>query len=277
MSERSLSVNPVIEPCAGGVIGLDIGYSMAPRKYSLQRLIILKNDQFEKLYPKELVNNMNEKEVQALQAIQNARREYRAARKVLTDDIKTSARTWKNLFSKVEIPEQMRQAYKANRLNLRDAINETDYTKLNQEYRKAKAALKNAPEDTNLSKALTIANKNLAKAKLIISSKIDMYKKSVANISHTRLQEVKNKPTKYADVREAYHNLIKALSQKRTTISNKLFNLTKDKNIMESYEVLSTYLPKARTRAAALGALITGLTTSFLMLGITNSKKRIVA
>ena len=277
MSERSLSVNPVIEPCAGGIIGLGIGYSLAPRKYALQSLLILNNNRFQKLYPEELIKNMNEKELQALRTIQNARSEYRAARKTLTDDIKTSARTWKNLFGKVEIPEQMKQAYETSRLNLRDAIKETDYTKLNQEYRKAKAALKNAPEDTNLSKALTIANKNLAKAKLIISSKIDMYKESVANISHTRLQEVKNKPTKYADVREAYHNLIKALSQKRTTISNKLFNLTKDKNIMESYEVLSTYLPKARTRAAISGALITGLTTGLLMLGITNSKKRIVA
>ena len=50
MSESSLVINPAIEPFAGGVIGLGVGYSLAPRKYSLKRLLILRKDVFDKIY-----------------------------------------------------------------------------------------------------------------------------------------------------------------------------------------------------------------------------------
>ena len=274
MSERSLSVNPVIEPFAGSVIGLGIGYSMAPRKYSLQRLLILKNDRFEKIYSQDLIKNMSERELQALEVISNARSEYRTVKKNISNDIKISAKKWRNIFKQVDIPQQLADAYATNRRNLQKAIKENDYIGLYQKYRKAKAALKNSPDDENLIKELTNANTKLAKAKSIIASKINLYKNSVTNISNTRLQKVKNEPVKYADVKEAYHNFLKALSKKHTMVANKLFNLTKDKKITESYELLSSYLPKARTRAALWGAAITGVSTTAIMLGLTNNKKR---
>ncbi len=274
MSERSLSVNPVIEPFAGSVIGLGIGYSMAPRKYSLQRLLILKNDRFEKIYSQDLIKNMSERELQALEVISNARSEYRTVKKNISNDIKISAKKWRNIFKQVDIPQQLADAYATNRRNLQKAIKENDYIGLYQKYRKAKAALKNYPDDENLIKELTNATTKLAKAKSIIASKINLYKNSVTNISNTRLQKVKNEPVKYADVKEAYHNFLKALSKKHTMVANKLFNLTKDKKITESYELLSSYLPKARTRAALWGAAITGVSTTAIMLGLTNNKKR---
>ena len=277
MSERSLSVNPVIEPCAGGVIGLGIGYSLAPRKYSLQHLLMLKEDTFQKIYSKELEENLSPNEQKALFTLKNARKDYRASKIGFASEVNKTAKEWTGLFKQVDVPQRLTEAYETSRNNLRQAIKETDYVRLNQEYRKAKAALKQSPDDPALKAALTEANTALSKAKAIIGSKIDLYKDSAANIANERLRKVKSEPIKYANVREAYHNFLKALAKRRTLASNKLFNLANNKNIIKSYETLSSYLPKARTKSAIGGAAIVGTLTSLIVANMAKSSKRRIA
>ena len=274
MSERSLSVSPVIEPCAGGVIGLGIGYSLAPRKYSLKRLLVLNEDKFQKIYTPELKENMTIKEQKALNALREARLEFKASKKVVADRVKNTARNWMEKFNQIKTPKSMHEALATNRTNLTNAIIDTNYIELNKAYRAAKAAAAKEPENTILSAELTKANKNLSKAKAVISSKIELYKSSVRNISNYRLGKVKNEPVKYADIREAYHEFLSALAKRRTVSSHKLFELTNNKNLIKNYNTLSSFLPKARTKSALTGAVIVGTMTSLLMLSLTNSTKK---
>jgi len=274
MSERSLSVNPVIEPCAGGVIGLGVGYSLAPKKYSLQKLLTLEEDKFNKIYSKDLESNLKQGEKEALQTIRSARNNYKAAKKISTPEVKVAARDWMILFRNIPVSNKLKKVYLTSKKNLQQAIKENNYIELNQIYRKAKAALKQSPDDKTLQTALTEANSNLARAKAIISSKIELFKNSVTNITNEQLYKVKNEPVKYANVRDAYHNFLKVLAKRRTLASNKLFSLIHNKEIANSYEILSEYLPKARTKSALGGAAIFGVLTSILMTNMTKSPKK---
>lgn len=274
MSERSLSVSPVIEPCAGGVIGLGIGYSLAPRKYSLKRLLVLNEDKFQKIYTPELKENMSIKELKALNALKEARLEFRASRKTVAEQVKNTARNWVAKFIRIQVPNSMQEALITNRTNLTKAIADTNYIELNKAYRAAKAAVTKEPNNTAANKELTKANINLSKAKAVISSKIELYKDSVKNISNYRLGKVKNEPVKYANIREAYHEFLGALAKRRTAASYKLFELTNNKNLIKNYNTLSSFLPKARTKSALAGAAIVGTMTSLLMLSLTNSARK---
>ncbi len=275
MSERSLSVSPVIEPFAGGVIGLGIGYTIAPRKYSLKRLMLLKQDRFDKIYTKELAENLSQKEKAALDTIKAARKEYRATRTDVMNRVKETAKKWQEKFTKVEISSENLKNYNTNKQNLKKAIEETNYVELNKAYREAKAAYLKSPADEGLKVALNEANSNLAITRAILTDKIELYKDSVKNITNERLMKVKSNPGKYANVREAYHEFLSALANRRTAASHKLFELTNDNQIKKSYEAIKEFLPKSRTKSAAAGAIIVGTITAALMSHINRSANKI--
>lgn len=274
MSERSLSVSPVIEPCAGGVIGLGIGYSLAPRKYSLKRLLLLNQDTFEKIYSNDLKNNLSVREHMALQGLTEARQSYRTSRNGLNNKINEAAVEWMNKFKKVDVSEDLKTFYNSSRENLQKAIQETDYVSLNKSYRSAKAALKESPDNEQLKAALKEANINLSRARGIIGSKIELYRDSVKQISNERLAKIKNDPINYSDVREAYKKFLSKLAMRRTVAANKLFELINDKNLLRDYNTLKDYLPKARSKSALIGAAVVGSITSLLMMSFTSSVKK---
>ena len=276
MSERSLSVSPVIEPFAGGVIGLGIGYTLAPRKYSLKRLLILNDDKFEKIYSKDLAENMSDKESKALAAIKNARKDYRESKNTVINQVRQTAGNWRKKFEKVAVPENMENNLKESKINLQQAMKETDYIELNKKYRAAKENLKKSPDSEKLKLALNEANSALANARAIISSKIEIYRTNVRNITNEKLFQVKNNSARYADVREAYHDFLAALAKRRTVSSNKLFELTNSKQLKKSYEIVKDFLPRARTKSAATGALVVGAITTLCM-GLINRSTRNVA
>ncbi len=268
MIESSLSVGPAIEPFAGGVIGLGVGYSLASRKYSLKRLLILKDDVFNKIYPDTLIKNMSEKEAAAIENIKSARKDYRYAKNQCTEDVYRTAGQWRKEFNKVEVPQEMLNQCEQNRTNLKDAIKSTDYVTLSKNYRSAKQALKQSPENEALKCTLNEANKNLSKAHAMISSKIELYKNSVKDISNERLHNIKNNPAKWVDAKDAYHEFLAALAKRRTIYSNKLFELSNNEMLKKSYDTVKDFLPRARTRSAITGGIalasVTALVTAYV-------------
>ncbi len=274
MSESSLSINPAIEPFAGGVIGLGVGYSLAPRKYSLKRLLILRKDVFDRIYSDNLISNMTNREKAAVRNIQRARQDYRTSKHQIFEQVRETAARWRKEFVKVDVPEAMINQYNENRKNLQEAIKSTDYINVNKEFRQAKQALKKAPNDENLKAALKAANENLARVKAQLASKIEIYKNSVKNISNERLYNIKSNPTKWVDVKDAYHEFLAALAKRRTISSNKLFELSNNKALKKSYDIIKDFLPRARTRSALTWGVVLGSLTALLAAYINPSARR---
>ena len=262
MSEKSLSISPAIEPFAGAVAGLGLGYTMAPRKYSLKRLLIMKPEKISQIYTDSVQKNMSQKQKTALANILAAKSEYAKSRLANMDEIKKTARIWHDEFKKVTIPEKLKENYQRSRTILKNAIQEENYVALNQEYRAAKEAVKKNPEDINLKAALNKANANLARAKAKIAGKIETYTNSVKNISNERLYNIKSKPPLWMKAKDAYNDFLVALAKRRTISTNKLFELSNKKSLLKDYETIKQFLPKARTKSAITGAaLLGGFTT----------------
>ncbi len=269
MSENSLSVNPVIEPFAGAVAGLGLGYVMAPRKYSLKRLILLNQDRFDKIYSNDVIKQMNTKEKQALDSLYEARKDYRKSRLENIDDVRAAAKNWYREFKKVEVPQEVYDTYVRTRADVKNAVREANYIELNKEYRAAKAAVKNSPNNEVLKQVLSVKNEALAAAKTSIGAKLEHYTNAVKNLYDERLYNIKSNPTKWVKVKEAYNNFIVALAQRRTISSTKLFDLSNDKSLLKSYSAIKEFLPRARTKSALTGAAILGGFTTLLAAHLT--------
>jgi len=265
MSESSLSVNPIVEPFAGGVIGLGLGYSMAPRKYPLKRLLIMNQKKLSEIYTEDVVHQMSPKEKKALDAILAARDEYVSARQQNRDEIKATARTWQQKFRSIEIPQSLQNNYEETKRILRESIQKENYITLKKQYSEAKKAAAVAPENTLLQDALMSANEALAKVRVRLAGKIENYRNTVTNIHNERLYEMKANPNKWLEVKEANQKFLTALARQRTILSNRLFELSNNKNLLKSYNTIKEYLPKARTKAALTGGLIMGCITALIV------------
>lgn len=269
MSENSLSVNPVIEPFAGAVAGLGLGYVMAPRKYSLKRLILLKQDRFDKIYSNDVVKQMNQKEKQALDNIMVARKDYRQSKLDNIEDVRAAAKNWYSEYKKVDVPQEVYDTYVRTRADVKNAVREANYIELNKEYRAAKAAVKNSPNNEILKQVLSVKNEALAAAKTSIGAKLEHYTNAVKNLYDERLYNIKSNPTKWVKVKEAYNNFIITLAQRRTISSTKLFDLSNDKSLLKSYNAIKEFLPRSRTKSALTGAAILGGFTTLLAAHLT--------
>ena len=264
MSENSLLINPSIEPFAGGVIGLGIGYTMAPRKYSLKRLLIMNPKKMSQIYSDNVIKQMNTNERNALSAIMTAKDEYKTSKLQNAEEIKKTAKIWHDEFKKVDVPQEIKDNFKQTRSALQDAIQKENFISLNKQYRKAKNNLKKAPENEELKKALTAANEALASARVRVAAKIEHYSNAVKNLYNERLYNIKSNPAKWTTVKEAYNNLLIAIAKRRTFASNKLFELSNNKDLIKSYNAIKDFLPKARTKAALTGGLVLGGITTLL-------------
>ena len=217
---------------------------------------------------------MTDKEKAAIKNIKKARQDYRASKNQVFEQVRETAAKWKKEFIKVTVPEEMLERYKENRKNLQDAIKSTDYISINKEFRNAKQALKKSPDDENLKAALKTANENLARVKAQLSSKIEIFKNSVKNISNERLYNIKSNPTKWVEVKEAYHEFLAALAKRRTISSNKLFELSNNKTLKKSYDAIKDFLPRARTRSALTWGVVLGSLTALLAAYVNPSARR---
>lgn len=265
MSESSLSVSPVIEPFAGGVLGLGLGYSMAPRKYSLKKLLTMNTDKMKEIYSQDIIKQMSPKEREALEAIWTAKDEFHSSKLQNREEVRQAAIKWQNKFQEIEIPQTLQDSYRENRTILTEALEKENYVMLNKQYRAAKRTAENAPENQMLQKALISAKESFSAVKVRIAGKLENYKNTVRNIHNERLYAIRSNPTKWIGAKEAYKEFLTATARQRTLISNKLFELSNNKDLLKSYNTIKEYLPKARTKAALTGGIIVGGITTLIV------------
>ncbi len=224
MSEKSLYINPAKAMAAGAGVGLISGYAFAPRKYSLKRLLVQQPDTFEKLFPKEVKDTMLKKELAALKNIQQASDEFHTSGAADQNSIKHAAKKWRQKYSAVKIDDEL----------------------LSNATRK-KEAIREASETGADIKGLAYE-----------------YKKALKEIRRAKFEAMRKLPDRGYEVKTAYKEMQKALATKHTKTSNKLFELINKDNLKESYTSIKKFLPKARARSAAAGAVALGTLTTLV-------------
>ncbi len=224
MNENSLSISPAKALAAGSITGMFGGYVFAPRKYSLKRLLVQQPDTFEKLFPKDLTDTMIKKEYNSLNEIKKASIEFHESGITDQQSVKEAARTWKTKYDAIKITPEL----------INDATRKKD--------------------------AIREATETGAEIKPLISE----YKKSLKAIRKAKFEAMRALPDRGYDVKNAYKEMQKALANKHTTTSNKLFELINKNTLRESYDSIKKFLPKARARSAVAGAVTLGTLTTLV-------------
>lgn len=224
MNENSLSVNPAVAMATGGVVGLGTGYIFAPRAYSLKRLLVQQPDTFERLFPKDVKETMVKNETGALDSIKRASGEFHASGNVNQETVKQAAQKWRKKFTQLQINTDLLEEAATKKKALQEAIE--------------KGGSLRGPASE--------------------------YKKALKNIRKARFEAMRALPDRGLDVKTAFREMKEALARKHTTTSNKLFELTNNDSLRESYKAIKKFLPKARARSAAAGAVTLGTLTTLV-------------
>lgn len=224
MNENSLSINPAAAMAAGGVVGLGTGYVFAPRKYSLKRLLVQQPDTFERLFPKDVKETMVKSEQISLNSIQKASGEFHASGIPNQATVKDAAKKWRRKFTMLQINTDLLEDAAAKKKALQEAIE--------------KGSSLRAPSSE--------------------------YKKALKAVRKARFEAMRALPDKGLDVKTAFREMKEALARKHTTTSNKLFELTNSDSLRASYKAIKKFLPKARARSAAAGAVTLGTLTTLV-------------
>ena len=209
---------------AGAGAGLAGGYVFAPRKYSLKRLLVQQPDTFEKLFPKEIKDTMLKKEVSALEKLKKASAEFHESGQIDQKTVKKAAQKWKQKYEAVKIDKEIL----SNAANKKDALREAAETG---------ADIKGVAYE---------------------------YKKALKAVRRAKFEAMRKLPDRGYEVKAAYKEMIKAMANKHTKTSNKLFDLINQDTLKESYASIKKFLPKARARSAAAGAVSLGTLTTLV-------------
>ena len=263
MSERSLSVSSAIEPVAGGVIGLGVGYSFAPDKYNLQEFIAMPQKKFETFYNRISSQRLTETQKNSLQSLQNARSELAKAKHFGNEDINRANQILKDEFVKIPVSAQNETAHVISRQNLIDAIKTSKYKELSQKYIIAKQRFEAFPMSEAVKESYYKANAMLAEAKEFLAPKIEAFKTASKKLKRERIAYIRNNPDKTGAIRDAYEVLNQVGSAKRANIATKMFELVNEKQLIKGFSELKSLLPKSRTKSAIAGAGIFTLLTTF--------------
>ena len=258
MSEKSLSVGVTVEPLIGSLIGCAIGYSCAPRKYSLKNLITLDKDTFERIYTNDVVKGFTADEKAAYTGIKEARDAYDAVKISTRDGVRERTNIWKRLYSSVEVPESVKTEYQQKKAILDDLMRENNYTEAITEYRRLQGEVRKSPTDKLLREQFNAADLKLSGITVKLYEAINSYRSAVNNFAFAKKKQLKENPAKYSDIFEAAKNVQSACAERQTIMTNKLFEICSKQTVKNNYEILKTTVPKFRAKSSAIWALVCG-------------------
>ena len=260
MHESSLTINPAVSTIAtGAAIGMVAGSLAAPEKYPLKKLLILDSDTFSGLFPKK---KMNAVQLNALEKIKDASKEYLSSGKKEQKNVRAAAREWYKKFKAIPIDETLAQNVINKKNYLKQVAEDNNIVLIRQYYTRTRELLLQDLDNQfmqeyfkNIKKQLNIAKKNLKQP-------IEEYRNILKEAYQVRVKNLKLLPNRGIEVKQAFEKLQKALAAKRTVTANALYEIVNRYDLKKAYKSVSKFLPKARTRAAVNGSLLLSTLTA---------------
>ena len=274
MSEKPyLTVGSVIEPVVCSAIGFSAGYSLAPQKYSLKKLITLDSDTFHRQYPENTIKALSTDEFLAFNKITQARQEYVNSPKGIAEEIKTKSQNWKKEFNNIEISKDIEKEYFAQKSIIREKTEELNIKQKRERFKTITDRVKLEPDNVDLKKQYEATSKELDFAIGEIKENLSAYKAAHKKFMSKKFFTMHNNPEKYANAIESFQDLLAACAKRKTIMSNKLYEITNDKSIKECFNILKNTVPKSRVKSAITGAVILGSLSALIKLCMNKSVK----
>lgn len=262
MDNNSLCVNNASKIAAGSFIGLCAGTLAAPKRYSLKKLITLKRDVFEKTFNTSVTGHMNNDEKNALEYLKNARNEFNQSGKAVDKDLRTAAVNWRVKFNSIEPDPTLKQRLENKKSFLQKAVGESKITDINKRLKAAEKLFLEYPENNALKREIIDLTTQRNDVQRILKFPVREYREAFEAVTNDRIKRMNSLPNSGFEVKKVYNNMREFLAQKRTLMSNKLYELTTNPLMKESYSKIKSFLPASRIGNALKGAALFGTLTA---------------
>lgn len=260
MDKSSLTINPAVTPVAtGGAIGMLAGCIAAPEKYPLKKLLVADSDTFDELFPKK---KMNALQLNSLEKLKQAAKEYLKSGKEERENVKLAAIEFNKKFKAIPINETLSQNLLNKKNYLKQVAEDNNFVLIRQYYTRTRELLLQDLDNSFMREYYNKIKEQLKLAKNNLKQPIEDYRNIVRETYTARLKNMKNLPNHGIEVKQAFEEMQKALAVKRTVNANKLYELVNRTELTKAYKSVMKFLPKARTRAAANGAILLSTLTA---------------
>lgn len=274
MTENSTTISPALLGASSAVVGLGAGYLLAPKKYTLERLLTKSMDTFERTFTPEVLKDATAPERASLSSLKNAALEYRASgNEVQKEVIGPEAKKWKGLKDAVAIDETLIVKSDAAKAAYKKAWEDSNYKQLQIKLKIAQENASSHPNDATINLELKAISKEFTEAQKALEIPSTDYRNARAAIRSAKEDAVKNSPDKGKAIFEQFAKVKKGISDKAEVMYKKLASLSKQDGLNNDYKAIRKFIPRSRTHSAIIGGIILGL--AGILTGVYFSSRKI--
>lgn len=260
MSANTVSVSPCGVGAISSGLGLGAGYILAPRKFTLERLLMQNDKTYDRIFSQDVMKNATFEEKKSVESLRQAAKTYRESGNAITKDkIAPEAKSWHDLVKQVSVDDSFVSEVKAKKTLYQQALKDVHYKELKDSLELAhKKAVEN-PKDTNAYLELKSAAREFADAELAVKEPLNQYKNARAAFRSARDEAILKLPDKGRSISEQWEKVIRAVSDRANIMYKKLATLSGDEGLKNDYSIVKKYIPKSRTYSSIMGGVIAGI------------------
>lgn len=260
MGSNTVSVSPCGVGAISSGLGLGAGYILAPRKFTLERLLMQNDDAFNRIFSQKVMQNATKAEIKAVDSLKNAAKEYRLSGKSITDEkIKPEANLWNQMVKKVNVDDRFVKQVAETKTVYQQALKDARYAELKNSLDSAAKNVAANPKDTNLYLVMKASAREFADAQLAVEKPLKDYKNARNSFRAARDEAILNLPDKGKAISEQWAKVMRAISERANVMYEKLATLSAKDSLKNDYSAVKKYIPKSRTYSSLMGGIIAGI------------------
>lgn len=258
--ENAVNISPSISGAASALVGLGAGYAVAPRKYSLERLLMQNEDSFERTFSKGTMSTASVAEKEALENLKTASKMYfSSGQKILKDEITPNAKKWNEMISEIPVNKSLVDDVKIKRNLYLKSLEDNKYYELKNNLKVAQEKALANPKDVNLNLELKDAARKFADVQLAVEPSAKQYRMAREAFRNARDEAMLTLPDKGKAISAQWDKVRRAMSDRANLMYEKLSTLSKSSDLGKDYNLVRKYIPKARTASALTGGILSGI------------------
>ena len=260
MGTNTISVSPCGVGAISSGLGLGAGYVLAPRKFTLERLLMQDEKTYDNIFSPKVMEKATKEEINAVDSLKAAAKSYRDSGKNITkEEIRPVASMWHEMVSKVNVEDKFVSDVSRTKARYQQALKDANYMELKSKLDIAHKNLLQNPKDTNLYLEMQAAAKDFAEAQLAVEKPLNAYKKSRSSFRSARDEAILNLPDKGKSISEQWNKVMRAVSTRANIMYEKLATLKVQENLQKDYSTVKKYIPKSRTYSSLMGGILAGI------------------
>ena len=260
MGTNTISVSPCGVGAISSGLGLGAGYVLAPRKFTLERLLMQDEKTYDNIFSPKVMEKATKEEINAVDSLKAAAKSYRdSGKKITKEEIRPVASMWHEMVSKVNVEDKFVSDVSRTKARYQQALKDANYIELKNKLDLAHSNLLQNPKDTNLYLEMKAAAKDFADAQLAVDKPLKAYKKARSSFRAAREEAILNLPDKGKAISEQWNKVMRAVSTRANIMYEKLATLRVQENLKKDYSTVKKYIPKSRTYSSIMGGILAGI------------------